>query len=377
MKELHQTPTERRRITRNKIYRFLYTQPEGCSKQEIADALSLSLPTVHQNVSELFQAELIRPAGINESKGGRPALRLTVAENVRFALGISVSNKHIRVLAANLRLEEVAYQKYEHPHFQTLAEMGAVLSETVEKFMQRFGLNPEKLLGVGIALPAVLNADLTQLINAPTLHLRNVELRPLIEAFTVPVAVGNDAVSGGYAEWFARKKRGSLVYLSLEDGVGGAIMVNNSAYIGDHGRSGEFGHICVHPGGLRCRCGQQGCLEAYCSSARLSSDLGITVDQFFDELHRGNLSYQILWKDYLSHLAAALSMIRMAFDCDIVLGGYLSQYLQPYLEDLRALAAARDPFDADGTFIHLCKYPKHAAPLGAALQFIDRFLKEL
>lgn len=377
MKELHHTPTERRRITRNKIYRFLYTRPEGCSKQEIADALSLSLPTVHQNVSELLQAELIRPAGINESKGGRPALRLTVAENVRFALGISVSDQHIRVLAANLRLEEVAYQKYEHPHFQTLAEMGAALSETVEKFMQRFGLNPEKLLGVGIALPAVLNADLTQLINAPTLHLRNVELRPLIEAFTAPVAVGNDAVSGGYAEWFARKKRGSLVYLSLEDGVGGAIMVNNSTYIGDHGRSGEFGHICVHPGGLRCRCGQQGCLEAYCSSARLSSDLGITVEHFFNELHHENLSYQILWKDYLSHLAAALSTIRMSFDCDIVLGGYLSQYLQPYLEDLRALAAARDPFDADGTFVHLCKYPKHAAPLGAALQFIDRFLKEL
>ena len=154
-------------------------------------------------------------------------------------------------------------------------------------------------------------------------------------------------------------------------------MVNGSPYIGDHGRSGEFGHICVHPGGLRCRCGQLGCLEAYCSSARLSSDLGITVERFFEELQQGNLSYQMLWKDYLSHLAVALANIRMSFDCDIVLGGYLSQYLQPFLKDLRSLTAARDPFGTDGTFIYLCKYPKHAAPLGAALQFIDRFLKEL
>lgn len=377
MKELHQTATERRRITRNKIYRFLYTRPEGCSKQEIADALSLSLPTVHQNVSELLQAELIRLAGMNESKGGRPAQRLAVAENVRFALGVSVSDKHFRVLAANLRLEEVAYQKYEHPHFQTLAETGAALDETLRTFTACYGLNPEKLLGVGIALPAVLDAGLTRLINAPTLHLRDVELRPLLAPFTMPVAVGNDAVSGGYAEWFARKDQGNLAYLSLEDGVGGALMVNGSPYSGDHGRSGEFGHICVHPGGLRCRCGQSGCLEAYCSSARLSSDLGITVEQFFEDLRKGNLSYQMLWKDYLAHLAVALATIRMTLDCDIVLGGYLSQYLPPYLDDLRALVAARDPFGADGTCIHLCKYPKHSAPLGAALQFVHQFLNQL
>ena len=72
MEKLQQTATERRRLTRNRIYRYLYEAPEGHSKQEIADHLALSLPTVHQNLSELMQAELVRADGVQESTGGGP-----------------------------------------------------------------------------------------------------------------------------------------------------------------------------------------------------------------------------------------------------------------------------------------------------------------
>ena len=243
--------------------------------------------------------------------------------------------------------------------------------------LNRFGLNREKLLGVGIALPAIFNTDRTCVVTAPTLNLRDQSIRPLICSIPYPVSVCNDATSGGYAEWYVQQDSDCMAYISLEGGVGGAILMNGVPYTGLNGRSGEFGHICVQPEGLSCKCGLRGCLEAYCSSDRISTDLGISVEQFFAGLEAGNLAYQTLWKDYLNHLASALATIRMVFDCRIVLGGYIAQYLTPFLKELRGLTASRDPFDEEAEYISLCHYLKHAVPLGAALHFINLFVEEL
>src|SRR3712207_8457933 len=52
MEELKQTITEQRRQTRNKMYRFIYDAESPVSKQQIANALRYSLPTVHQNITD-------------------------------------------------------------------------------------------------------------------------------------------------------------------------------------------------------------------------------------------------------------------------------------------------------------------------------------
>ena len=376
MKKLSLPPTERRRLTRNQIYQYIYKAP-GCSKQEIADSLNFSMPTVHQNLNELTQAGLVRIDGVGESTGGRRPLHLTINENAHFSVGISVTDDHFRIIAANLRLDEIAHQKYPHPHCNNMKEMGNFLAADLENFLNRFGLNREKLLGVGIALPAIFNTDRTCVVTAPTLNLRDQSIRPLICSIPYPVSVCNDATSGGYAEWYVQQDSDCMAYISLEGGVGGAIFMNGVPYTGLNGRSGEFGHICVQPEGLSCKCGLRGCLEAYCSSDRISTDLGISVEQFFAGLEAGNLAYQTLWKDYLNHLASALATIRMVFDCRIVLGGYVAQYLTPFLKELRGLTASRDPFDEEAEYISLCHYLKHAVPLGAALHFINLFVEEL
>ena len=376
MKKLSLPPTERRRLTRNQIYQYIYKAP-GCSKQEIADSLNFSMPTVHQNLNELTQAGLVRIDRVGESTRGRRPLHLTINENAHFSVGISVTDDHFRIIAANLRLDEIAHQKYPHPHCNNMKEMGNFLAADLENFLNRFGLNREKLLGVGIALPAIFNTDRTCVVTAPTLNLRDQSIRPLICSIPYPVSVCNDATSGGYAEWYVQQDSDCMAYISLEGGVGGAIFMNGVPYTGLNGRSGEFGHICVQPEGLSCKCGLRGCLEAYCSSDRISTDLGISVEQFFAGLEAGNLAYQTLWKDYLNHLASALATIRMVFDCRIVLGGYVAQYLTPFLKELRGLTASRDPFDEEAEYISLCHYLKHAVPLGAALHFINLFVEEL
>jgi predicted NBD/HSP70 family sugar kinase len=377
MTQLAETITERRRQTRNSIYQYMFYSDTAHSKQEIAAELSLSLPTVHQNLTELIAAGLVRQDGTQQSTGGRRAMRLTISENAHFAVGVSVTENGLRFLAANLRMQEIAYKRTQRMTIYEIDDLGRHLADELERFLDEFGLNRSKLLGVGIAIPAVIDIERNAIALAPTMHLRNISLDNITKYLPYPYYVSNDATSGGYAEWFAQTGQNSMAYLFLEIGVGGAVLLNGAPYEGENRRSGEFGHMCVEPNGLPCKCGKCGCLESYCSTARISDDLGITLEDFFEGLEFQNPTYQALWKDVLRHLAIGINNIRAALDCDVVLGGFLTQYIEPYLPELRRLVARLNTFEDNADYIRLCRYPKRASMLGVALHFIKDFMESI
>ena len=374
MTELEGTITERRRQTRNNIYQYLFYSDTPHSKQDIVSDLSLSLPTVHQNLAELFEAGLIRRAGAAQSTGGRRAMRITIAENARFAVGVSVMESGLRFLAANLQMQEIAYKKTRRIPINEIEDVGSLLAEELEIFLDEYGLNRNKLLGVGITLPGVIDAEKDEIVFAPTLRLKDISLRSITRCLKYPTYVSNDAKSGGYAEWFTQPDQSSMAYLSIENGVGGAVLLKGAPYEGVNRRSGEFGHMCIEPNGLPCKCGKYGCLEAYCSASRISDDLGISLEKFFEGLEQHNSEYESLWQDVLQHLAVGINNIRMALDCDVIIGGFLTQFMEPYLPELRRLAAELNTFESDAEYIKMCRYPKRAITLGVALHFIKEFV---
>ena len=91
-----------------------------------------------------------------------------------------------------------------------------------------------------------------------------------------------------------------MAYVSLESGIGGSVLIGGSPYHGTNQRSCEFGHMCVVPGGLPCSCGKHGCLEAYCSSDRVSKGLGVSLTDFFDALEHNDPEYSLIWSDLLN-----------------------------------------------------------------------------
>ena len=58
---------------RSRIYRTLYDAKDFCSRQTLARDCRLSLPTVHQYLTELFQLGLVRYSGEDLATGGRRA----------------------------------------------------------------------------------------------------------------------------------------------------------------------------------------------------------------------------------------------------------------------------------------------------------------
>ena len=72
-----------------------------------------------------------------------------------------------------------------------------------------------------------------------------------------------------------------------------------------------------------------------------------------------------------------LHNIRMTLDCDIVLGGYLTGFLKPYLPELKEMLAEADPFDKDCNYLRISRYSKDSSMLGVALTFIRDYLNSI
>ena len=367
---------ELRRQNRNRVFRYIYGSDTPVTKQDVAQNLNLSLPTVGQNLKELQEVGLLETQGTFSSTGGRKPRAIGVAAGVKCSIGIQLSKFHLHIVCIDLRAKVVAQQTIERD-FDDSDDYFLFIAGALETFLDENNIDRGRLLGVGIALPGIPDSDRGIITLSRTLSSADISISKLTEHIPYPCFVEIDANAGGVAEWWNHQEHENMVYLSIQRGVGGAVLLDGVRYMGHHHHSGEFGHMCIVPGGQRCLCGRRGCLEAYCSTARISTDLGITREEFFEALETGNPDYQKLWSDYLDHLAIGINNIRMVLDCDIVLGGVLAHFMAPYLENLRGRLKAISSFETDGEFLKLSRYLSWSTCVGVALHFISDFIENI
>ena len=118
-------------------------------------------------------------------------------------------------------------------------------------------------------------------------------------------------------------------------------------------------------------------LSPIASAMRFSMDIGKTIEEFFDLVHKGDPASTALWDDVLKHLAIGISNIRMIFDCDIVLGGFVSEYLKEYMPELRKYVKEMNSFDDGTDFVKLGKFPRKAGLMGIAWHFANDYIEKI
>jgi glucokinase len=118
--------------------------------------------------------------------------------------------------------------------------------------------------GVGVA--GQVEAGTGRVLSAPNLRWEGVPLGSrLEEALGLPVTVANDVRAATWGEWREGAGRGldDLVVLFVGTGIGGGVVSGGRVLEGAGGEAGELGHTPLVFEGRPCRCGAQGCLEAY------------------------------------------------------------------------------------------------------------------
>lgn len=346
------------------------------SKTELVSKLRISLPTVLQCVREMTDNGLILIDGAFESTGGRKAQMIRLRNEARFAAGVEITRDHIGLVLCGLRGEEIRHVRLTK-RFEPSIAYQAELAQCVIGFLENAGVENNRMLGVGVSLPGILDEKELRLARSHALSVTDYDLTPLTQALPYACLFRNDADAAGLAESRCLSQRENMVYLSLSNSVGGAVFVRHQLFQGDHHRGGEFGHMVVAPEGDVCYCGKRGCLDAYCSALRLSEMYDGRLDTFFAALAAGETRAAAAWAIYTRYLAQACDMLRMAFDCPVVLGGYVGAYVEPWMDGIRTQAAKLNIFEGSGAYIHPCAYKQEASALGAALLHVERFLNDL
>jgi len=128
--------------------------------------------------------------------------------------------------------------------------------------------------GVSVVVPGSVHVETGLVFNAPNLpSLQGYELAPALEtALGRPVLLENDANAAALGEMWQGAARGcrTIICLTLGTGVGGGIILDGKLWRGADGSAGEIGHTTVEPfGGIKCKCGNTGCLEVYASATAI------------------------------------------------------------------------------------------------------------
>ncbi|MFV0412054.1 MAG: ROK family protein [Oscillospiraceae bacterium] len=366
---------EIKKVNRSNIYRFILRNGK-VSKQQILQQLQLSLPTVTQNIEELQKEGLVAECGSIGNTGGRRAKCFCANLKAKAAIGLDITKNHIACVVVDLSGEVVADMRVRKP-FEQNAAYYRYLGELVQQTIDEAALPANTILGVGIGIPALVDAENKQVVYGEILDFTGTTVDAFAQYIPYPALLYNDANAAGFAEMWARPDFENMFYIMLSNNIGGSILINKQVYSGEHLRSGEVGHMTIVPSGKQCYCGQKGCVDAYCSATVLSGITDGNLQDFFDRLQKGDKAIQKHWDTYLNHLALAINNLQLLFDNKIILGGYVGSYIGDYLGNLKQRVIALNPFAKDASFLHECRYKNQAIAAGAALNYISEFLRSI
>ncbi|MFE9924585.1 ROK family protein [Streptomyces sp. NPDC005774] len=273
------TVRDLRRANRGAVLQRLYFDGP-LSRFELGPVTGLSSGSVSNVVADLIGDGLVEEAGSVDSDGGRPRTLLRVTPDSGHMIGVDVGETRVRVELFDLTLTELA--RAERPLEQQRYEVDVIVDHIhagITEVLAAAGLAPERLLGVGIGVPGIVEhtPDRGAVVHGQTIGWDAIELESLLRNGSplpdgVPCFIDNGARTLGQAEmWFGagRGARNALVVL-FGSGVGACLVTPEA----EHGRAVEWGHLTVRVRGRRCRCGALGCLEAYAGAESLLARWG-------------------------------------------------------------------------------------------------------
>ncbi len=183
-----------------------------------------------------------------------------------YTVGVDVGGTKISAGLVDERGHVLARDRTESP-----ATDPAEIVNTIGKLVKSLAGSYE-VEAVGVCAAGFIDKQRAIVVFAPNLAWRDEPLKErLQEELHLPVVVENDANAAAWGEFTfgAGEDVEDLLMLTIGTGVGGGVVIDGELVRGGFGMGGEVGHIQMVPDGVKCGCGNLGCLESYGSGSAL------------------------------------------------------------------------------------------------------------
>ncbi|NEI48006.1 ROK family protein [Rhizobium leguminosarum] len=224
----------------------------GLSRGELAAKTGLSNAAITGLVSELIEEGFLKEGESTQSTGGRKPVLVELDYAARYSIGLKLMSDRLEAVLTDLSTEPLAATviALSDVEPETVAEASR---QAVQQLIPDSNLRSEKLIGVGLAMPGLIDVEHGVCRVSHRFGWHNIPIASLLaEQVHVPVWVDNDVNAFAIAQQLfgAARRRSSALVLIIGTGVGSALIFHGQIHRGARFAAGEIG-FAVDGGGVK------------------------------------------------------------------------------------------------------------------------------
>lgn len=358
---------------------------EPRTRAQLAEATGLARSTVAARVDVLTRLGLVRPHG-GVSTGGRPPSLFALNPAARVVAGVDVGATHVTAALADLSGAVLTSTSTRLDVADGPEPVLRWVCAAITRLLRRADRPDGDLAAIGIGLPGPVEHETGRAISPPIMpgwDRFDVPAR-VAERHAVPVLVDNDVNIMAWGERQAHLPDvEDLLFVKVATGIGAGLVAGGRLQRGAQGTAGDIGHVLVPGGGaVRCRCGNEGCLEAIAAGPALADRLrqeGVEAADAGDVValvRAGNLPairvVRQAGRDIGGVLATCVNLVNPSV---VVIGGILAEAGEHLIAGIREVVYPRSlALATERLLIEPSRAGAQAGVLGACALAIDHTL---
>lgn len=234
------------------------------ARADLAKRIGLNRSTVSSIVAQLLAEKLVVETELRMDKIGRPGLLLELNRQGGGMVGVEFGVDFIHVILTDFVANILWRRRILIGEGEPQETYTHIAEEMIRQAMERAGQMSLPVMGIGLALPGMVDAERGELKYAPNLRWYDVPFGERWSSrFGLPVVVENNSNAGAMGQYYlgAARNVGHFIYIGGGTGIGGGIIMDGRIFRGRGGFAGEIGHMTIAPEGDLCSCGRRGCWE--------------------------------------------------------------------------------------------------------------------
>ena len=249
----------------------------GVSRAELSGLSGFSRSKANATVAALVERGLLDETGLQASSGGRRAETLLLSSSMGVLAAINLGASSLDVALFSPDMTELAYHS---EAIEVRDGPGVVLprvQEILRDLRKRCQVRSDQVIGIGMGVPGPVEFGSGLLVAPPIMPgWEGFSTRDYLgDEYAAPVFIDNDVNVMAMGElWRLQRRLPNFILLKIGTGIGCGIVCHGMIYRGINGSAGDVGHICVDTAGVRCHCGNQGCVEAMAAGPAISRMAG-------------------------------------------------------------------------------------------------------
>ncbi len=373
------------------------------SRAKISSITGTSRSTVSNIIDKLEKLQIVEYTNEHRDPNlvGRPGALLRLNPRAFYALGIEINLFNSRAMLVGLdggviEKKDISLNGRANPN-----QVIDILAEVAEQVISKSGVDRERIIGLGVSFMGLIDHTKGIVIRSTSLpewnRMNIVEGFQKRFAFQVYIENNANAMVLGEARFGVGRGKKNMFGVTVEEGIGGGIIINRRLYTGSNAAAGELGHMSIVQAGPMCHCGNRGCLRTLASESAVEANAiritktgvktllrskedfdhqKITVQDMIEAARQGDAVCKDIISEAAGYLCIGLVNLVNVLSPEMIIlnDGPLPTY-EPYLDEVRRTIA-------EGAYARGLGVPElaisalgeNAVCIGAASVVMDRIL---